>query len=331
AGPEGSPSFKTLEALNAHFERERLALDRKQLDSLAALAAKQKDDDADLTYVQLFQLAIARNLYGQAERAADSIIASNSSSPEVQSLARFVKVVALADRGAFDESLAQLEGFVRQRPPAEQGDPDPRRADMVLAIGEAYLQRLIHAGRYDIARKVCQMAVDKAAIPAVKEHFARRLERLGILAQQAPAIVATDIDGRALRLADLRGKVVLVEFWATWCPPSAIEMGWLNALAREFGSRGFAIVGINLDGLREGAVDKEAVLKAVRKFLIEHRVAWPNAVNGAGDNDYAKAYGVTDVPANFLIGRDGKIRQVEVDQSNARRVIAESLGSDTAR
>src|SRR6202011_3448799 len=89
----------------------------------------------------------------------------------------------------------------------------------VLAIGEAYFQRLIRAGRYDIARKAAQLAVGNARLPAVKEHFASRLARLDRLGKPAPAIDAIDVDGARVRLADLRGKVVLVDFWATWCPP----------------------------------------------------------------------------------------------------------------
>jgi peroxiredoxin len=199
-----------------------------------------------------------------------------------------------------------------------------------LALGEAYFQRLIHAGRYDIARKVCQLAAEHAADPAVKAHFATRLERLDRLGQPAPAIDGTGVDGERIRLEDYRGKVVLIYFWATWCPPCALEMVRLSALAERYRDKGFVILGVNLDAEHEGAGGPQPVRTAVRRFLIDHQVAFPNVLNGTGERDIARAYGVTNIPVNFLIGRDGKIVHFELDAASLQGVVAEAVGGDTA-
>jgi hypothetical protein len=64
----------------------------------------------------------------------------------------------------------------------------------------------------------------------------------------------------------------------------------------------------------------------VRRFLIDHNVRWPNLVNGEGPRDYAAAYGVTEIPANVLIGRDGKVVHLDLSRKNLADVIARMVG-----
>ena len=71
--------------------------------------------------------------------------------------------------------------------------------------------------------------------------------------------------------------------------------------------RGLRIVGIDLDTLAEGSQKPEVALANARRFLLDYNVTWPTLANGQGENDYAKAYGVTEIPANVLIAKDGRI------------------------
>src|SRR3954447_2972959 len=118
--PSGEKALETREAVDAHYREQLAELDRRHLADLAAVAARQEGQDADLTYRELFNLAIARNLYPQAERAAERVLADQSSSPDVQLLAHFVNVVAEADRGAFDESLGHLLAALKEREAAAE-------------------------------------------------------------------------------------------------------------------------------------------------------------------------------------------------------------------
>jgi peroxiredoxin len=325
ARPADRTTFETREAVDAHYREQLAALERRHLDDLAAVAARQEGQDADLSYRELFNLAIARDLYPHAERAAERVLADKLGSPDVQLLAHFVNVVAEADRGAFDESLGHLLAALKEREAAAEPGQRLERST-ALALGEAYFQRLIHAGRYDIARQVCQLVEEHAADPAVKGHFAARRERLDRLGRPAPAIDGTGVDGERVRLEDHRGKVVLIDFWATWCPPCAPEMVRLGALADRYRDKGFVVLGVNLDAEREGAGPPEQVKAAVRRFLIDHQVAFPNVLGGAGEQDIARAYGVTDIPVNFLVDRDGKIIHFELDEANRERVVAGAVG-----
>ena len=113
----------------------------------------------------------------------------------------------------------------------------------------------------------------------------------------APDFTVNLLDGKPLRLSDLRGKVVLLEFWAGWCAPCVAEMPQLRELHTSFGgSNRFAMVGLSLD-------EQETDLRRGVKFL---KLDWPQAWVGI-DSPVVQAYGSTAIPANFLIGRDGRI------------------------
>ena len=70
-----------------------------------------------------------------------------------------------------------------------------------------------------------------------------------------------------------------MDFWATWCPPCSRRMYELNDLYAQHKDDGLVILGVNVDALREGAGEAEAVKSAVRRYLVEHQVSWPNVLN----------------------------------------------------
>lgn len=102
------------------------------------------------------------------------------------------------------------------------------------------------------------------------------------------------LDARVLSLTDLRGKVVIVNFWASWCLECRPEMPILEGLHREFAGRGLAVIGINA---RE---DKQAVAT----YATELRLTFPLVLDQAGKNN--RLYGVIGLPTSFVLGRDGR-------------------------
>jgi hypothetical protein len=85
-------------------------------------------------------------------------------------------------------------------------------------------------------------------------------------------------------------------------------------------------VGINLDALQDGGQNTEMVLPNIRRFLLDRNVRWPNLVNGQGPQDYADAYGITEIPANVLIARDGTIARIDLVGKNLEPAIAGAVG-----
>ena len=105
-----------------------------------------------------------------------------------------------------------------------------------------------------------------------------------------------DLAGRDVTLSQFKGKVVMLDFWATWCPPCRKEMPDFIALQKKYAERGLVIVGLSLDA------QGPAVVKAFTESL------GVNYVIAMGDNDVAEAYKVEAMPTTFLIDREGRIR-----------------------
>jgi thiol-disulfide isomerase/thioredoxin len=319
---------ETREKVNARYEAQRVALERSHLADLAALAARQKGPDADETYHELFNLAIANNLYREAEAAAEAAMKSEHISPQTEAMATYVNIIAEADKGMYDESIAHLKEFMEARNKAPDGDKKRLDTNTSLAIGEAYFQRLARGGRFDVARKLAQLVLENSKNPVVKAHFATRLARLNMIGKPAPALSGTDVDGKPIKLSDFKGKVVLVDFWATWCPPCSAEMHRFNLVADRYASKGLVVLGLNEDAQGEGAAAKlDQIRSLVSRYLIDHRVSWPNLIDVPGDKAVAAAYGVTDIPANFLVGTDGTIIGFELSGTDLDRAITNALGA----
>jgi thiol-disulfide isomerase/thioredoxin len=119
--------------------------------------------------------------------------------------------------------------------------------------------------------------------------------------------------------------VVLVVFWASWCLPSSAEVAWLDQVYEAYRNRGFRILGINLDALESGDPKLERIMPNIRRFLLDHNVRWPNLVNGTGARDYAKAYGITEIPTNVLVGPDGTVIHLDLSRKNLDPVIARAV------
>ena len=114
-----------------------------------------------------------------------------------------------------------------------------------------------------------------------------------------PDVTFTTLDGVRITSAELRGQVVLVNFWATWCGPCRVEMPGFQDVYESRRERGFTIVGVTQD---VGTPD------LVRQFLEERGITYP-VVSGTADIERAFG-GVSALPTSFLVGRDGRIRHV---------------------
>jgi len=85
-------------------------------------------------------------------------------------------------------------------------------------------------------------------------------------------------------------------------------------------------VGVNLDLMQDGAPTPEGLLPNIRRFVFDYNVSWPTLVNRPADGDVAKAYGVVEIPANVLIGRDGAVAAIDLTRKNFDATVSKILG-----
>ncbi|WP_457600901.1 peroxiredoxin family protein [Hydrogenivirga sp.] len=117
----------------------------------------------------------------------------------------------------------------------------------------------------------------------------------------APDFTLKTIDGREVSLKDYRGKVVLINFWATWCPPCRNEMPLFVRVYKRHRDKGFEIL----------AVSTDSSLDPVKKFVKEFRINFPVLYD---DKNVVSLYGIQGLPTSFLIDREGKIIKVRLGE-----------------
>jgi len=111
----------------------------------------------------------------------------------------------------------------------------------------------------------------------------------------APDFTLTSVDGEPITLSQLRGKVVLLDFWATWCAPCRLAIPHINDLYKAYRERGLEIIGLSLD---KGSPER------VRKFALNIGIEYTIIM---ADDDLVKKYGISPIPTTYLIDREGHI------------------------
>lgn len=236
----------------------------------------------------------------------------------------------------------ELGASVTQRKPV---DLDAYRAEVDRAIA-AYPDEPRTAQGFDrYINLVRRSTGDPAGLVALFEAYAsspspgvREIVQIGLMMKRAQEFPIdwkfTAADGREVDFAKLRGKVVLIDFWATWCHPCVDEIPNVLAAYRKYHDAGFEVVGIALENAGvppnaspEVATAKlEASKKKLLDFTAKNDMPWPQYFDGTGwNNPYTAKYGIRGIPAMFLLDQEGKVASLDARgkklESELRRLL----------
>ncbi|MBI3894207.1 MAG: TlpA family protein disulfide reductase [Candidatus Wallbacteria bacterium] len=136
-----------------------------------------------------------------------------------------------------------------------------------------------------------------------------------IVGKAAPAFAGHSLEGSEVSLVSLKGRVVVLDFWATWCPPCRKAIPRIQSLSKRFSDRPVTVLGINMDQGKSP--------EAIRQFLSENSIAFGQVLDGG---PIAQKYGVQGIPCTVVIDKDGIVRQVHTGYSNdLEGVLADSV------
>ncbi len=262
------------------------------------------DKAAKLKLESLMMLGRLGDEQAAADMSTYAASLVDSPSPTLAKEARMLVLVSDAQKVLSQQDVAGGQDLVKRMAALLAADPnDVQTAGLAMQLAGAFEHMTGGDELAAAAYKAFGPALAKSSneqIRGMGESFAGTLRRLS-LPGNPMEIKGTLLSGKAFDQKSLAGKVVLVDFWATWCGPCIAEIPNVLEQYEKYHDKGFEVVGVSLDQDRE----------ALEKFVAEQKIPWPilfEKPEGEGwQHPLATFYGITGIPTVVLIGRDGKV------------------------
>ncbi|MGP0064719.1 MAG: TlpA family protein disulfide reductase [Isosphaeraceae bacterium] len=247
------------------------------------------------------------------EREIEEVL-DHSKNPQVRLEAAFAKaqggVLKARETGSVD--FSGLDQFIKLAPKDERG---------ARLLYTATFFTADEKGKEKIEDRILKEFPD-SSIAASVNGLRRRKAALG----KPFDLEFTDaIGGSTISIKGLKGKVVVLDFWATWCGPCVAEMPHMKELYAEYHGKGVEFIGISLDFPKEdGGLDN------LKKFVKEKQIPWPQYYQGNyWDSEFSRSWGINSIPAMFVVDSDGKLYSEDAG-GKLDRIIPELLKKRSA-
>ena len=210
--------------------------------------------------------------------------------------AEFMKTIASArkDPDHPESALPLIDAFIRKDPKDERG------SFLLIGLSSEVQDPALKATL--LKRLVAEFPDSRAAKSAKKA-----IELLEMVGKPLDLEFRDAIKGTTVSLKGLKGKVVVLDFWATWCGPCVEEMPKMKELYAKYRDRGVEFIGVSLDEPKEeGGLDK------LKDFVAKNHIPWPQYYQGNGwESEFSSGLGIDAIPRVFLVDADGKIASVD--------------------
>lgn len=300
---QGADGYENFEALRRHHAKAAF-------DATADYVTTRPDAaDAEAAYRFLLETALTDGFVREARPHAQEFLETHSDAPAGdRSRARRVAMLALALEGEAD---AAAEIFGEEVAAVRRLDPSAA-IDSATALAAAVQRGGKPEAAKDVYERLRRGFFLNAAVDSIVEN---RLARLELLGKPLPNIELSDLDGKPANAGELSGKVVLIDFWATNCPPCLEELPELRRLHADHHEAGFEVLAVSLDE------DEETV----REFLSRSPAPW-RVFLSATDGDATRGkFGVETIPANFLVAPDGTVARVDLHGADLKAEVERLL------
>ena len=265
-------------------------------------------EDADSACQWIFRTALDYHFETQAVPLATQYLERPGTVKSVSKLAQQVVILGQARQGNMKTAQQGFQQYLKEQPAytAEQN------IDFVLQFaGEAQLQK-----QYPVAAEIYGSTARRFTLnPQIRDLCANKIAKLKLINEPAPPIAALDITGKRVDLANYRGKVLLIDFWATNCPPCLEALPHVKKLYEKYHAQGFEILGISLD------VHQQTVVS----FQRTREIPWQLMMLDSSRGSLRQPYKIRAIPSLYLVNRKGKVVQFDLYGDELSRAIAQML------
>lgn len=283
-------------------------------------ADKQDDGHCRVCQEKMIKYGMERRDWKTAEIAGQEVVAE-AQGPKETALAHYQLAIILQDEGIEkhkDELLTQAHEEIGKALAASSNFPDAYFSDGLI---------LARLKQDDAAKKQFEQFVSmRPADDPLRQRALRYIDDPELArARMAPAFSVNTVDGKRVSLDDLRGKVVLIDFWATWCGPCREALPHVRQIVKRFDGQPLVVLSVNLD-------DDEQKWK---DFISKNEMTWPQYCDGGFKGPIATMFSVHAIPQTFTIDADGVLQDQHIGDASIegklKKLIARAQVAQTGK